>query len=181
MKPIDLNEFRKQRYKEGQRVTYNPEVHPGIIERLAILGRTQQEIANVIGVRKNTFQDWIANHQEVATAFQFGSDLANADVVAALYDNAVGWYDENTKRRKGANVTAQIWWLKNRCGWRDQQPLNKSDDEKDESDVTPEAISQAAKALIRILEGHGEAAPVMIDATPATTEKPEDEFKEFDE
>ena len=181
MKPIDLDEFRKQRIKEGHRVTYNPEVHPGIIERLAILGRTQKEIAAIIGVAQQTLSDWIQRHDECATAWNFGNDLADAEVMKAHYDLAVGWVDDQG-RRKGANVTAQIFWLKNRCGWRNEQPLAKDDDRKDEDNLTPEAMAQAAKALIRILEAAGGEGPPMIDATPAPASGgPEDEFKEFDE
>ena len=177
MKPIDLNEFRKQRFKEGERVLYNAEVHPGIIERLAILGRTQQEIANIIGVTRQTLSEWIGKHEEVSTAYNFGSDLADAEVMKAHYDSAVGWVDDKSRRR-GANVTAQIFWLKNRCGWRNEQPLKADEDKRDEKDLTPEAMAQAAKALIRLLEGSGQTAP-MIDATPAG--EPEDEFGDFDE
>lgn len=87
----------------------------------------------------------------------------------------MGWKDPSTGRRQGANVTAQIWWSKNRFGWRDQQPLAKDDTERDGRAKTPEEVLREAKALIRILEGHGDTPP-MIDATP----KDEDEFKEFD-
>jgi hypothetical protein len=55
--------------------------------------------------------DWKVTHECFAEAMSTGKHKADAKVVGALYKNAVG-----------GNVTAQIFWLKNRRkeDWRDK-------------------------------------------------------------
>lgn len=45
----------------------------------------------------------------------------DAEVLGALHDQAVGWLDDNGRRR-GTNIVETIFWLKNRRGWRNEPP-----------------------------------------------------------
>ena len=178
-KVIDLAEIRKVR-ADGERIRYDSEIHPGIIQRLAILGYTQERIATALGISPRTIRRWIKEHEEVEYAYRLGGALADAEVAQSLFDQAVGWMDEKTGRRKGANVTAAIFWLKNRCGWRSEPVVPAADEDKrdDGKCPTPEEIAQKAKELLRLVEQRGVSVPTANDSKPGEID--EDEFSEFD-
>lgn len=72
------------------------------VQLMAVLGRPHHDIAKLIGT--GTRQLLKHYRQEL----DFGNDLACVNVAGALYKNAL----------KG-NVVAQIFFLKNKAGWRD--------------------------------------------------------------
>lgn len=82
-----------------------------LAQNFCLLGATDADVARFLGIGLRTIQDWKVDHPEFAEAMNHGKDRADAKVVGALYKNAVG-----------GNVTAQIFWLKNRRkeDWRDK-------------------------------------------------------------
>ena len=91
------------------RTLYFRDFHPHVAHKLALLGLPDHAIAAVLDVTAVSFCHWLENHPEMRLALAQGRALANADVAAALYANAI----------KG-NVIAQIFWLKARGNWQDQ-------------------------------------------------------------
>ena len=177
---ISLAEVRKSRASgEGARISYDPNVHPGIIQRLALAGLTQDSIAASLGVHRSTLRSWMDRHEEVDHAIRFGSDLADAEVVRSLYDQAVGWIDKETGRRKGVNVTAAIFWLKNRCGWRSEPLVQDNTNHKDKP-ASREEVSRRARELCRLLEARGENVPNVTPTEMDGDKMSVDEFPEFD-
>lgn len=79
------------------------------VQLLAVLGRPHHDIARLIGT--GTRQLLKHYRQEL----DFGNDMACMNVAGALYKNAM----------KG-NVVAQIFFLKNKAGWRDMGRLEHS-------------------------------------------------------
>lgn len=73
-------------------------------------GLTEEQIAERLGVGITTLSRWKNEHPEFREALKVSKDEADAKVVESLYKQAL----------KG-NVTAQIFWLKNRQPdkWRD--------------------------------------------------------------
>ena len=101
---------------------------PGRARALCLLGMTDREIAGHFGVTAETFCRWKKAHPELAEAMQGARAIADARVAASLYQRAVGYSMEceDVKMVAGEpqivryrktfppDVTAQIFWLKNR-------------------------------------------------------------------
>ncbi len=121
-------------------------------------GLTDEQIAKNIGVRRETIYDWAKRFPNFSNAVKTGREQADLQVENALFKRAVGYfYDEvkeeyETKRGSDGSerehlkkrtvtrkevvpeVTAQIFWLKNRASnrWRNDDRLivNDTKDEK---------------------------------------------------
>lgn len=74
-------------------------------------GLNDEEIAAKIGIASSTLYDWKKRFSELSEALKEGKDIPDIKVEDALYESAL----------KG-NVTAMIFWLKNRRPgkWRDK-------------------------------------------------------------
>jgi len=94
----------------GQRSVY--EVTPALIskvEALAATGLTIEQICSVIGWNPNTLYKKKKAHNELSEALKRGQDRGVATITNALFQNA-----------KQGNLGAQVFYLKNRAGWRDK-------------------------------------------------------------
>lgn len=84
-------------------------------------GLTNEEIAEKMQVSVPTFYRWQREEPAIKTALRSGKDVVDYKVEGSLLKAALS-----------GNVTAQIFWLKNRRPdkWRDQpQEIRISDDE----------------------------------------------------
>ena len=85
-----------------------------VVERAAGIGLPQEKICQLI-ISKRTGNP--IDKKTLAEAFRAELDrgMAKADyeVLGSLYDNATS-----------GDTTAQIWWSKARCGWRDTTNIN---------------------------------------------------------
>ena len=103
--------------------------------RLAILGATDEEMAEFWSVDISTFYRWKLDHPEFCVALKEGKIKADTEVAESLYKRALGHVgpSQTVMTETGPvevdgkyfppDVTAQIFWLKNRrrMQWRDQQ------------------------------------------------------------
>jgi hypothetical protein len=83
---------------------YDEKIHPPLIRRMARNGFVSAEIAQRLGIGKRTFYEWAKRHEAVAKALQQGRDFIDGLVEESLL-----------KRALSGDVTACIFWLKNRC------------------------------------------------------------------
>ena len=118
--------------------------------------KTNQQIAEIIGVDPTTVGRWLKQDLELCMAVREFKQEADEMVVASLYKTAVGFeYQEQTETDKGVytnlkyskpDVRAQQFWLKNRQPkqWKDRVELVheatgklmiESDDGKEDIDV----------------------------------------------
>ena len=74
-------------------------------------GLTDEQIARNMGISPSTLYDWKNKHPEISEALKNTKDVVDREVENALLKEAL----------KG-NITAQIFWLKNRkpTVWRDK-------------------------------------------------------------
>ena len=95
-------------------------------------GLTNSQIAKNIGISERTFYKWLEKYKEINDSLKKGKEIADKEIENALYKRALGYefqeekvYIEEVKgvvkkrkeiikRHTPGNVTAQIFWLKNR-------------------------------------------------------------------
>jgi len=101
------------------------------VERLSLLGLTDEEMAAFYGINVATLYRWKNEHSEFSEALKKGKEEADGHVARSLYNEAVG-----------GNVTAQIYWLKNRQPkkWRDKPEEINKDNSKESVDFDFEEI-----------------------------------------
>lgn len=109
-----------------------------LISYWAKQGLVDKQIAENIGIVTSTFYKWKKEHSEFSDALKAGKEVADAQVFNALHQSAIGFhYLEEAVTNTGEvvtvrkyskpNVTAQIYWLKNRVpdDWRDKQEIEQ--------------------------------------------------------
>ncbi len=109
-----------------------------LLEGWARNGLTDEQIAHNCGITCKTLYEWKNRYGEICEALKKGKEVIDLEVENALLKSALGFtYDEvmteesddGIKKRVTTkmvlpNVTAQIFWLKNRRPeqWREKQP-----------------------------------------------------------
>lgn len=101
-------------------------------------GLTDEQIAQNMGIRRETLYAWKKKHPNISNTLKKGKEVIDRQVENALLKRALGYkYTEvKTKEEKGTvtevtttikevvpDVTAQIFWLKNRKPdqWKDKR------------------------------------------------------------
>ena len=116
-----------------------------LVYKYALLGLTNEQMAELFGVTITTFYNWQVKHRKFFEAIKNGREKADSEVVHTLRERAMGFdYEEEkaffdkdasgqerivkTKVTKRAlpDPTAMIFWLKNRqpALWRDRVDHN---------------------------------------------------------
>lgn len=130
-------------------------------EKLCALGATDEDLADFFEVGIRTIANWKAQHEEFLQALKGGKDQADDRVERSLYQRAVGYSFDSEKvfNNKGEivrarirehtppDVTAQIFWLKNRRPelWREKQNVELTG--KDGGPVETASDAEVARAI----------------------------------
>lgn len=104
-------------------------------------GLTDEQIAKNIGISRSTLNDWKEKYSDISDTLKKGKEVVDYEVENALLKRALGYTVKEEKLTKDGcvvelerevpgDVTAQIFWLKNRkpYKWRDK-PDPDSDEE----------------------------------------------------
>jgi len=131
---------KKPGRKPGGQSKFNPDTHIKAISDLAAQGFTDQEIADKIGISVRTLANW-KKSDELLQVLKEAREVPDDMVEVSLFNRALGYSFEETtlepsasgelkvskvvKKQVAPDVTAQIFWLKNRRRdrWRDQHDL----------------------------------------------------------
>ena len=143
--------------KGGSRSTLYKKEYARIAKSLALLGATDSEIADALGVCERTINNWKKSHKEFFAALKEGKIIADANVADSLYNRALGYSHPELKvfnnmgeivtfeceKHYPPDPTSAIFWLKNRqpALWRDKQV------EETKSDDLAESISKLIDRL----------------------------------
>ena len=124
--------------------TYNSKIHPKVASWLARHGYTDEQISESFGITRSTFYEWKKKHKEFSDALKQDKQFTDSKVEDSLFNRAMGFeYEEvhveeitvregkislpatrtrTIKKTALPDVTAQIFWLKNRQPglWRDR-------------------------------------------------------------
>ena len=94
-----------------------------LVEGWARDGATMQDIADNLNISRQTLYTLIGKHSELKKAIKNGKEVIDYAVENALLKKALN-----------GDVTAQIFWLKNRQAkkWRDRQEIDQNIGNKDD-------------------------------------------------
>lgn len=115
------------------------------LEAWARDGLIDVQIAKNIGISRSTLNEWKKKYSVISDTLKRGKEIVDIEVENALLKRALGYAYVETKKEVSKkdgikttttikevlpDVTAQIYWLKNRKPqqWRDRQP--EDDDSK---------------------------------------------------
>lgn len=127
----------------GRPPKYDKVYHPDMVHKLALLGLTDKEMADVLDISESTFNKWKLDHKEFSESVTRGKTIADAEVAASFKKKAQGYqYTEtHSELREGSMVVtkeiikevqpdagAALNWLKNRQKdrWRDKQEVEST-------------------------------------------------------
>src|SRR5216684_3093292 len=184
--------------RTGRPTIYRPELAT-LARKLALLGATDQEMADALGVDQGTLDRWKTRHKEFRIAIQVGKIRADAEIAESLYNRARGMSVPAVKIFQGTpeggpvivphqehlppDVGAAKLWLRNRQPerWRERQEVNVTGTVAHRlAQMTPEergafALDLVAQARRRLIE-----AGVIIEhePEPAPEDQPEAEPEE---
>ncbi len=135
------------------KLKYNALYHDDWAWSMAIMGATNEDIANAMGISKRTVIRWAKDHESFGKALIEGKNIANSKVIRSLYQRATGYdyseekriveYDkdgnmkpikvEQIKKHIPPDVAAQCFWLKNRerKDWQDRPQYIPSEGDND--------------------------------------------------
>ncbi len=124
---------------------------------MAAKGLTLNEIAAALSIDVRTLYNKRKKFKEVRDAINRGAAAGIQNVANALYEAAV----------VDKNITAQIFYLKARAGWRDQGPIVEINNEQNVN-VAPNPMELAAdqnliREAILILRRLGAPAALEMD------------------
>jgi len=128
--------------KRGRPTKFNETIKEKILE-LAALGKTDIQIADIIGVSERTLNNWKGNKPKFLQSLKESKQVADELVEASLFARAVGYKEEYKKQiisqgevvefmevnHMPPDTTAAIFWLKNRQpeNWRDKTEVEVND------------------------------------------------------
>lgn len=144
----------------GRPSSYKPE-YAKQAEKLCRLSATDPELADFFEVSVATIHRWKHDHEEFCDALKVGKDAADHRVERSLYQRAVGYRRDAVKifmpsgaeepvyapyiEEVSPDVTAQIFWLKNRkkAEWRDKVETGLTDTEGNDVELSDREIARA--------------------------------------
>jgi hypothetical protein len=126
-------------------------------------GRTDKEVAGIIGVCEKTIQNWKGKYPTFLLALKESKFVADGLVESSLFGRATGYSHEEEKifmvdgkakrvktiKQYPPDVTAAIFWLKNRQPekWRENYELDIHDMDKKSDKELSERIATLTKLL----------------------------------
>lgn len=129
----------EDRQKTGRKPSYQ-EVFANQALKLALLGATDEELADFFGVDVSTINRWKKKFPQFLESLKKGKAVADSNVASKLYNRAIGYDCKATKivtyegkvtdqveyvEHYPPDTTAAIFWLKNRQPgkWRDKKEV----------------------------------------------------------
>lgn len=124
-------------------------------------GLTDEQIAQNIGISRSTLNAWKDKYSDISDTLKRGKEVVDREVENALLKRALGYeYTETKTKSEGGvvtevtttvkqvvpDVTAQIFWLKNRkpSAWRDKP---EPDVEEEYDDNFIDALNASAEEV----------------------------------
>jgi len=156
--------------KQGRPTKYKKE-HDEQARKLCLLGATDSEIADFIGVTESTINLWKLKHPSFSESLKSGKILADANVATKLYERACGYSHTEDKifaqngeplivptiKHYPPDTTAAAIWLNNRRPdrWRNKPPEQAPED--------PESSAMKIREALKAIEQATHDSNVKVD------------------
>jgi hypothetical protein len=182
-----MEESPKKKHAGGRPTDYQKDHTCIAVEFMAEMGLTDKQMAARLKMSESAFNVWKAEHKEFMESLTRGKAKADERVEKSLYKNAVGYVYKAQKplvvsdgngegshieiaeyrERVAPNVSAQIFWLKNRKPkvWRDKQEVEHSG-ETTQTVITVDNRLDAFRGLQNKLTENLSSQPATQPATP---------------
>jgi hypothetical protein len=127
----------------GRPSKYNPKSTPKIAYAMALAGRTDKQISEYLEISESTLNKWKLDYPVFLESLKSGKEEPDNLVERSLFERATGYVNKNAVKifmpanaeepvyapyheHVAPDVTAQIFWLKNRRPdrWRDKQDID---------------------------------------------------------
>lgn len=120
----------------GRPTLYRGDIHPAFAAHLAQEGKTEDEIAERLGVNRSTLVEWKNKYPEFSNAMKSNKEEADSVVEQSLYRKAVQ-----------GDVIACRYWLSNRqpAKWREKQEVEQSGTVKVEGKIEVLSLEDVTK------------------------------------
>ena len=113
-------------------------------------GLTDEQIAQKIGIHRDTLNEWKKKYSDISDTLKRGKEVVDLRVENALLKRALGYESGTltekkvTKKQVVPDTTPQIFWLKNRRPdkWKDKQDVQVSGELKTEKTKLDDLIKQ---------------------------------------
>lgn len=153
-----------EKKRPGRHSKFNEALRETIL-RLYKAGKTDKQVADIIGVSRRTLINWRGKNDSFLHSVKEAKQIADELVEASLFSRATGYshpeekifqYEgqiitHKTVKQYAPDTTAAIFWLKNRQPkrWRDRQEIDLTSQTKGLSD---EALDKKIAALQKKLK-----------------------------
>lgn len=137
-----MSKDKTDKHPGGRPSKYDPINTPKLAYAMALAGRTNKQIADFLEIDETTLYAWQEQHEEFSKSLKAGKEEPDDNVERSLYERATGYDNKNAVKifmpanaeepvyapyveHYPPDVTAQIFWLKNRRPdkWRDKQEV----------------------------------------------------------
>lgn len=162
----------------GRKVKVDPWLTPeglDLLRAYARRGMTDEQIANAVGISRSTLDRWKHAHASIRDTLRASKDIADAHVENALYKRACGYESTEVTRYRdpktgemyigkevtkqvAPDVTAAVFWLKNRA-------RDRWSDRPERSETAEDRVGDFMAALTGTLQ-QSAAAPAQDDDAP---------------
>src|SRR5713101_2949603 len=152
--------------RTGRPTIYRPEL-AALARKLALLGATESEMADLLNIHESTLSNWMGKHSEFSRAVKSGKLQADAEVAERLFSRATGHSHEAVKIFMPAGAEAPVYapftahyppdtkaalaWLSRRQPelWKERQQVDFSGTlEHRLSQMTPQERAEDAIELV---------------------------------
>lgn len=136
------NKYAEGCENSGRPSDYKKE-HNELVYKLCLLGATDKQMADIIGISEETFNQWKKKYKEFSESLARGKDIADAEIAKSLYHRAKGYEHKETItatfqgkitdkmdviKHYPPDTPAATLWLKNRQPdkWRDKVEMDQN-------------------------------------------------------
>lgn len=162
---------RKAPYRDGKKPS--PTAAPSgvflpdkemMVRLIAMKGATDEEIEQIFMCPKGSVTKWRELYPTFSKALDAGRTVADADVLFATYQNAVGFkYTEQqavggksptvmeVERYARPDFAAQKFWLTNRIGWKGTERLEHANSPGEKFGVKIESRNEIISSILSLV------------------------------
>lgn len=110
-------------------------------------GLTDEKIAKNMGISCSTLYQWKRDYLEISEALKESKEVADFEVENSLFNLATGFVDSEGKWHP-PNITAIIFWLKNRKPqeWREKREIHEGEEQKEGLSPMEQLVQSLTKA-----------------------------------